>query len=163
MLAVTGRVSADNKCEPEMYMFGYAYSFNDSTLYLTSIQKVDNVWVLPHNGFVIERETYSRQLQQYFENDGITDMTCGISYSTKSKKIIKKFNKIKERYKKRVKHMRIAFLSEGDFAFTSIVPMQIENHEEEINKNDAKKAKKEKKAKRKEKAVKAEKSKKSKK
>ena len=145
LLAVNGRVSADDKCEPEMYMFGYAFSFNDSTLYLTSIQKIDNVWVRPHNGFVIERETYSKQLQQFFEKDGVTDMTCGISFSKKSKKVIKKFNKIKERYKKRVKHMRIAYLSEGDFMFKSFVPMQIENNEEKISKNDSKKDKKAKK------------------
>lgn len=141
-LASASNVSAAEKCEPELYMFGYAFSFNDSTLYITPIQKVENVWVQQRNGFVIERETYSRQLQSYFEKDGIKDMTCGISFSKKEKKIIKKFNKLKERYIKKVKHIRVINLSEGDFAFTTVVPLQIENPEKKIAENKTKKLKK---------------------
>ncbi len=147
LLATAGKVSADNKCLPHLYMFGYAFSFNDSTLYITTVQNVNDVWVRPRNGFVIERETYSNQLQRYFENDGVLNMTCGISYDEKEKKALKKFNKLKERYAKKMKHMRVVTLSEGDFAFTSFVPMQVETSDD--NNDKAVKSKKKKSSKKK--------------
>lgn len=134
LLATTGRVSADDKCEPDMYMFGYAYSFNDSTLYLTAVQKVHDVWVRPRNGFIIERETYSKQLQTYFDKDGVRNMTCGISFSKKEKKIHKKFAKLKARFNNKFKNIRIVNLSEADFVFTSFVPLQIDTKEHQSKK-----------------------------
>lgn len=145
-VTTAGRVSAADKCEPELYMFGYAFSFNDSTLYITTIQKVENVWLRSRNNFVIERETYSHQLQQYFEKDNVMNMTCGVSFHKKHKKLLKKYNKLKARYEKRMKHVRIITLSDADFAFTSVVPLQIENPEKEIAENKDKKSRKQRKA-----------------
>lgn len=141
LVTTAGRIQAADKCEPEIYMFGYAFSFNDSTLYLTTIQKVENVWMHSRNNFVIERETYSHQLQQYFENDNVMNMTCGISFHKKNKKLLKKYNKLKARYAKKMKHIRIITLSDADFAFTTVIPMQIEDPEKSIRDNNEKKNK----------------------
>ena len=134
LLATAGRVSAGDRCEPLMYAFGYAFSFNDSTLYLTNVQKVENVWVRSHAAFVIEQETYSNQLKTFFENDDVKDMTCGVCFDKKDKHLFKKLDKIKSRYQKRMKHIRIITIPESEFAFTTIVPLQIDNPEQTADK-----------------------------
>lgn len=151
LVTTAGNMSAADKCEPEVYMFGYAFSFNDSTLYLTTIQKVENVWMRSRANFVIERETYSKQLQNYFENDGVKNMTCGISFHKKHKKLMKRYNKLKARYNKRMKHIKIISLSDADFAFTSVVPLQIEDAHKQIADNNEKKTRKQRKAEKKKK------------
>ena len=146
LLASNGRVSANNKCEPEMYMFGFAFSFNDSTMYITTVQKVNDVWVTPRNGQIIERETYAHQLETYFENDGVMNMTCGLSFNTNKKKVLKRYAKIKERYTKKLKNMHIVYLSDADFSFKSFVPMQIDDDKQAtVNEKKLKKSKKSKK------------------
>ena len=134
LLATAGRVSATDRCEPLMYAFGYAFSFNDSTLYLTNIQKVEKVWVRTHASFVIEQETYSNQLKNFFENDNIKDMTCGVCFDKKEKNLSKKLAKIRSRYQKRMKYIRVVTIPESEFAFTSIVPLQIDNPEQVADK-----------------------------
>lgn len=134
LLATAGRVSAADRCEPVMYAFGYAFSFNDSTLYLTNIQKVENVWVRSHAAFVIEQETYANQLKHYFEKDNVMNMTCGVCFDKKEKVLVKKIEKIRSRYQKRMKHIRIITIPETDFVFNTIVPLQIDNPEQVADK-----------------------------
>lgn len=50
-------LAAQAKVEPTTaYMFGFASSFNDSTVYITSVQKVDSVY-LSHKNLFWKAET----------------------------------------------------------------------------------------------------------
>ena len=46
----------------KVYMFGFAASFNDSTVYMTNIQKVDAYLANDRTKFLANREDYSYQL-----------------------------------------------------------------------------------------------------
>ncbi len=49
------------------YIFGFASSFNDSTVYFTDVQKVDSAYFTRKNKFLVSRENYSYQLRDYLE------------------------------------------------------------------------------------------------
>ena len=49
---ISVNVSAKNKCVQKLYAFGFAASFNDSTVYFTDIQEIDSAWVNEKNEFL---------------------------------------------------------------------------------------------------------------
>ena len=57
---------ADNKCT-KLYMYGFAASFNDSTVYFTDIQEMDSVWTNTKTGFLYSRDNYSYQLRDHLK------------------------------------------------------------------------------------------------
>ena len=54
-------VLAQNKQVPKAYMFGFVASFNDSTVYFTDIQEMDNVWVTKKKDMIAGKSNYSYQ------------------------------------------------------------------------------------------------------
>ena len=74
---------AKNKCVPKIYAFGFAASFNDSTVYFTEIHEVDSVWINEKNKFLLNRNDYSNQLKGYLDAKGIVpvyDEASGQNY-----------------------------------------------------------------------------------
>ena len=124
------------------HIFGFATSFNDSTVYLTEIQYVDSAYIGKSN-FLFSRENYSYQLQNYLKSKGIANPTCVTTFAKKQKNIEKKY--------------QIKFIPLQDFLYTGIMPQESDLNREKIAKQkakaemkEAKKAKKEAKRKRKE-------------
>ena len=116
-------LSAKNKCVPKMYAFGFAASFNDSTVHMTDIQEIDSVWINDKNKFLVDREDYSYQLRNYFENKGLSHRTCVISFALKYKDAVKKYNKLRNKYIKRG-NVDIKNISKDEFKFTAIKPQE---------------------------------------
>ncbi len=85
--------------EPKrVYMYGIAVDFNDSTVYLTDVQHLDDVIIKP-NGSLQNHAGYSLQLKVYLEGTlGETNQTCTVIYSDKKKKLEKRFMKIRKKY-----------------------------------------------------------------
>lgn len=111
--------SAKNKCVPKLYAFGFAASFNDSTIHFTDIQELDSVWINDKNDFLIDRDNYSYQLRNYMESWGLPHRTCVISFALKRKDAQKKFNKMRNKYVKRG-NVDIKMISSDEFKFTAI-------------------------------------------
>lgn len=128
----------------EVYLYGFAATFNDSTVYFTEIQHLDSVGIDSKTKFLYHREDYSAQLQNYLESIGVPEATCITSFSTKSKKVNKKFMKMRQRYLKG-NHYNIKNISTADFHYDKITPDASELNAEEVK--PEKKAKKDKKAK----------------
>ena len=82
------------------HIFGFATSFNDSTVYLTEIQYVDSAYIGKSN-FLFSRENYSYQLQNYLKSKGIANPTCVTTFAKKQKNIEKKYLKMRKRYEKK--------------------------------------------------------------
>lgn len=112
-------LSAKNKCVPKVYAFGFAASFNDSTIHFTGIHEIDSVWINDKNEFLIDRESYSYQLREYMEKQGLPHRTCIISYALTLKDAQKKFNKMRNKYVK-CGNVDIKMISNDDFRFTAI-------------------------------------------
>lgn len=123
-------VSAKLKCVPKLYAFGFAASFNDSTVYFTDIQEIDSAWINDKNDFLVSRDNYSYQLKNYFTSIGLEHRTCIISFALKRKDIEKKYQKMKNKYVK-AGNYDIKNVSTDDFHFTAIKP---DNYEMEAAK-----------------------------
>lgn len=135
------------------YIFGFASSFNDSTVYFTDIQEIDSAWFTTKNKFLVNRESYSAQLRDYLSAQGESNRTCIVTYATDQKKATKKWNKLRNRYtlqrkkKKDDKHEndKPAFLikdiTQNNFRFSPVEDFDSYN-DEPTQKAKNKKAKK---------------------
>lgn len=149
--------AADKKTETSLvkrvYIFGFAASFNDSTVYLTEIQPLDSAFINPNNSFLMGRDNYGYQLRDFLaQKFGKNDETCVVMFDEKRKNVEKKYASVMEKYKKEGAY-RLQHVTPTDFAFKAI-DMTVEYVEEEqkpINekklREEAKKAQKEQKAK----------------
>ena len=110
---------AKNKCVPKIYAFGFAASFNDSTVYFTEIHEVDSVWINEKNKFLLNRNDYSNQLKGYLDAKGLTHRTCIISYELKRKDLEKRYEKMKAKYLKKGNYS-IEYIEPKDFRFETV-------------------------------------------
>ena len=98
-----------------VYMFGFAESFTDSIGYITSVQYMDSAYVDTKTKFLIGRNVYSVQLQQYLQqNEGCKHPVSSVFFGTKKEKVEKKLNAVRHRYEK-YKEYTIKTI---DFVFT---------------------------------------------
>lgn len=90
--------------KPEMrqvYMFGFAASFKDSTACQTVMQVVDSAWIDPQHKFLMDRSLYSLQLQNHMEyQENCKNSICSVFFSTNPRKLRRTWNKIRKRYEK---------------------------------------------------------------
>lgn len=129
---------ATNKKEC-IFAYGIATSFNDSTVYITDIQQIDDAWVDTKSGFLYSRDNYSYQLRDYLKRNGEAHPTCVIMYGKKRKDVEKKYIAIKKRYATKGKY-DIKYLTNNDFAYSPIIPDESEQKTTKLP-NDKKKLK----------------------
>ncbi len=84
----------------DVYAFGVAASFADSVVYYTPVQVIDGV-ALDKSGFLPNRELYSYQLKNYFENEmNQSNRVCMIYFSNNKAKLEKSRSKLLAKYRK---------------------------------------------------------------
>ena len=153
-IAAISSFTAHAKNDPTTaYMFGFASSFSDSTVYMTSVQRVDSVYLTHKKLFLDNRENYSLQLKEYLESIGAPKRTCIVIFDRNFKKAEKKWAKLYERYTKKTKAKRlksgekpkelpspwqVKSVDENKFTFKPITP---DNMEEPMTKQERKEAK----------------------
>ena len=107
-IAAISSFTAQAKNDPTTaYMFGFASSFSDSTVYMTSVQRVDSVYLTHKKLFLDNRENYSLQLKEYLESIGAPKRTCIVIFDRNFKKAEKKWTKLHDRYTKQAKAKRL--------------------------------------------------------
>ena len=124
LLAVSFQCSAENHAR-KVFMFGFAASFNDSTVYFTDIQEVDSVWLETKNKFLYSRDNYSYQLKDHLKEIGQEHATCLVVFAEKKKDAEKKYVKMRKRYvsNKKGQHLyNIKYINANDFRFKGILP-----------------------------------------
>ena len=110
--------SAVNKPE-RVYMYGFAASFNDSTVYFTSLQEIDSVYIDSKTKFLYSRDNYSYQLRDYLSAHGAENYTCTTVFALNRKAAEKKYAKLRKRYTQGGKYT-VKDLSKADFFFVPI-------------------------------------------
>ncbi|MCD8290682.1 MAG: hypothetical protein LUC91_04170 [Prevotella sp.] len=118
------------------YIFGFATSFTDSTVYITEIQTMDSLWI-ENKTFMLDRDNYSYQLKNYLDKQGQQHRTCIMFFAVKRKDIDKKYEKIKKKYVTKG-HYYISYLRENDFQFQ---PIAIDEYLLKSSKEDKKEKK----------------------
>ncbi len=127
----------------KVYVFGFAASFNDSTVYFTDIQEIDSAWVDTKTDFLLAREQYSYQLREYLANHFEPNRTCITTFALDRKKIEKKYVKMKNRYTKEKytkKHGQfdVKYITTHDFAYKSVAPVNYNDEENNLSKQELK-------------------------
>ena len=87
----------------KVYLFGFASSFNDSTVYFTEIQQLDSVYIESKTKFLFSRENYSNQLREHLQQEGVKTPTCVTCFALKKKDIDKKYARLRKFIVKEVK------------------------------------------------------------
>jgi len=101
------------------YVFGFVGSFNDSTVYITNIQELQNVNTKMRSRILDNKPLYTYQLKEYFNKKGEqSQYTCVVFYAPIRSKIQKKYNKIKKQYiTKGQGKYDVRLISDDDFQF----------------------------------------------
>lgn len=84
----------------DIYLFGFAFSFADSAVYVTDIQHIQGVQMGSH-GMLHQRNLYSDQMKQHLTTTGFATPTCMVFYGNSSEKVNKRMQKLMKRYAKR--------------------------------------------------------------
>ena len=119
LLAVLGISAAPNA--RTIYIYGFAASFNDSTVYFTELQKVDSAYIDSKTKFLYGRENYSYQLQDFLDQKGWKHAVCITSYGLTKKEAEKKFLYLRKKYIDKGK-FDIKYLKQSDFSYQVIKP-----------------------------------------
>lgn len=119
-------VTAKNEAKTA-YIFGFASSFNDSTVYITNLQKLDSTYFSNKGKFLVNRENYSYQLRDYLEQQGCGNRTCIVMFDTKQKNAQKKWAKLYDRYTKKPKAKKTKNGQQKDEAPTPYIVKRIDN------------------------------------
>lgn len=121
LLGFTTIASAKEKQANKVYLFGFAASFNDSTVYFTTIQEVQGAYVSGKGNFLVNREEYSYQLRNYLQGLGNAHPTCITSYAYTRKDIEKKYEKLKQKYTEKAKGRYIVeYLDDTKFMYSPV-------------------------------------------
>ena len=109
-------VEAKVKQKP-VYLFGFATSFVDSLAYVTDVQYMDSSYVETKTKFLVGRNIYSIQLQQFLmKNEGCKHPVTSIFFGKKKEKVEKLRQSVIRRY-------------EGDYTLKTVTcPFQTENY-----------------------------------
>lgn len=93
------REKREKVAEPKrVYMYGISTNLNDSTVYLTGMQRLEDV-AITSDGCIQNYANYAQQLKLYLEGVmGETNQTCAVIYSEKKKKAEKRFVKTRKKY-----------------------------------------------------------------
>lgn len=117
MVWTTMASAEDNRTS--IYCFGFAANFNDSTVYFTDIQQINNAVIEKKTHFLENRDVYSTQLRDHFTNQGQPNEICVFSFAVKKKDIEKKYLKMKKKYTKNGKY-DVKYISSNDFTFKEV-------------------------------------------
>lgn len=93
-----GGATAHPVLVPHLYVFGFAASFNDSTVFITEVQQVDSAWIESKGKFLYNRGEYAGQLRTYLRTLGKEDETCVVFFATSEKEILKQYVKLRKTY-----------------------------------------------------------------
>ncbi len=105
----------------KVYIFGFATTLNDSTIYLTDIQQLDSAVVYGKGNFLYSRNNYSYQLHGHMEKIGVPNAMCVTSFATTQKKIEKKYLALRKKYTKKGNYT-IKYIEKADFTYQGIMP-----------------------------------------
>ena len=130
-VALSAFLPADATKKPEStkkaYLFGFVANFTDSVVYFTDIQEIENVTIQKKSKFLKDRDSYSDQLRYYFTNKlNMPHRTCIVSFGLTRKEAEKKYVKMRNLYtEKNAGRYDVRYLSENDFKFQAILPVEI--------------------------------------
>ena len=100
-----------------VYICGYAVNFADSAAYVTEIQCIDTAYVESRNGFLMDRNLYSDQLNYFVKKQfGGKHYTCMVLFDKKQARLQKRVERMRKR-QENDPSVRLHTIAAADFRF----------------------------------------------
>lgn len=119
------QVSARDR-QQSIYMFAYGTSFNDSTIYLSTVEVVKNVTLEQKTNFLNNRLSYSNAFKQFLDVKYSGIHTTAVFFNVKREKLEKMYLKIRRNTQKS-RTMRLVEVPASDFRFPVLATPNVSN------------------------------------
>lgn len=119
------QVSARDR-QQSIYMFAYGTSFNDSTIYLSTVEVVKNATLEQKTNFLNNRLSYSNSFKQFLDVKYSGIHTTAVFFNVKREKLEKMYLKIRRNTQKS-RTMRLVEVSASDFRFPVLATPNVSN------------------------------------
>ena len=121
-VAVPHDMQAKSIKVPKMYMFGFSASFQDSIIYMTDVQEVENAWYETKTKFLLGRQHYSYQLKDFLANNrNQPNRVCVVMFALTRKDAEKQFIKLRKEYTVKAKgRYDVRYLTTTEFRFQPV-------------------------------------------
>lgn len=119
------QVSARDR-QQSIYMFAYGTSFNDSTIYLSTVEVVKNATLEQKTNFLNNRLSYSNAFKQFLDVKYSGIHTTAVFFNLKREKLEKMYLKIRRNTQKS-KAMRLVEVPVSDFRFPVLSAPNVSN------------------------------------
>lgn len=124
-LCATLQVSARDR-QQSIYMFAYGTSFNDSTIYLSTVEVVKNATLEQKTNFLNNRLSYSNAFKQFLDVKYSGIHTTAVFFNVKREKLEKMYLKIRRNAQKS-RTMRLVEVPASDFRFPVLATPNVSN------------------------------------
>lgn len=119
------QVSARDR-QQSIYMFAYGTSFNDSTIYLSTVEVVKNATLEQKTNFLNNRLSYSNAFKQFLDVKYSGIHTTAVFFNVKREKLEKMYLKIR-RDTQKGRTMRLVEVPASDFRFPVLATPNVSN------------------------------------
>lgn len=119
------QVSARDR-QQSIYMFAYGTSFNDSTIYLSTVEVVKNATLEQKTNFLNNRLSYSNAFKQFLDVKYSGIHTTAVFFNVKREKLEKMYLKIRRNMQKS-RAMRLVEVPTSDFRFPVLATPNVSN------------------------------------
>lgn len=119
------QVSARDR-QQSIYMFAYGTSFNDSTIYLSTVEAVKNATLEQKTNFLNNRLSYSNAFKQFLDVKYSGIHTTAVFFNVKREKLEKMYLKIRRNTQKS-RTMRLVEVPASDFRFPVLATPNVSN------------------------------------
>lgn len=119
------QVSARDR-QQSIYMFAYGTSFNDSTIYLSTVEVVKNATLEQKTNFLNNRLSYSNAFKQFLDVKYSGIHTTAVFFNVKREKLEKMYLKIRRNTQKSGT-MRLVEVPASDFRFPVLATPNVSN------------------------------------
>lgn len=119
------QVSARDR-QQSIYMFAYGTSFNDSTIYLSTVEVVKNATLEQKTNFLNNRLSYSNAFKQILDVKYSGIHTTAVFFNVKREKLEKMYLKIRRNTQKS-RTMRLVEVPASDFRFPVLATPNVSN------------------------------------
>lgn len=119
------QVSARDR-QQSIYMFAYGTSFNDSTIYLSTVEVVKNATLEQKTNFLNNRLSYSNAFKQFLDVKYSGIHTTAVFFNVKREKLEKMYLKIRRNTQKS-RAMRLVEVPTSDFRFSVLATPNVSN------------------------------------
>lgn len=119
------QVSARDR-QQSIYMFAYGTSFNDSTIYLSTVEVVKNATFEQKTNFLNNRLSYSNAFKQFLDVKYSGIHTTAVFFNVKREKLEKMYLKIRRNTQKS-RTMRLVEVPASDFRFPVLATPNVSN------------------------------------